>query len=124
MSDRRVGVVKRGDPQGSAVEHKPGPAAGEMVDRFLVKLLKHGFAVAETVLDQLRKLTVRLLALGRREALPEEAVVPQLCAVVEQLVVAGPLGLADDLDERCAAEAVVALDQLVRLVDVGAVMLA
>ena len=65
-----------------------------MVDRFLVELLEQRLGIAEPVLDQLGELAGRLLALRRREALPEEAVVPQLAGIVEQLAVAGALRLA------------------------------
>ena len=65
-----------------------------MVDGFFLELLEQRLGIAEAVLDQLGELAARLLALGRREALPEEAVVPQLRAVVEQLGVAGAIGFA------------------------------
>ncbi len=95
-----------------------------MVDGLLVQLLQQRLAVPEPVLDQLGELSVGLLALGRGEALPEEAVVPQLRAVVEQLRVAGTPRLADDLGERGSAQALVAADQLVGLGDIGLVVLA
>jgi hypothetical protein len=95
-----------------------------MVDRFLLELVEQRLRVAEPVLDQLGELPVGLLATGRRQALPEEAVVPQLRAVVEQLVDAGLPGSSDDLDQRCSAEALITFDQLVGLVDIGLVVLA
>jgi hypothetical protein len=51
-------------------------------------------------------------------------VVPQLRAVVEQLVVPGRFRLANHVEQRSAAELLVVRDQLVRLGDVSLVMLA
>ena len=70
------------------------------------------------------ELARRALALGRRKALPEKAVIPQLGAVVEQLGVARAAAFADHLRKRCAAQLAFLLDQLVGLVDVGFVVLA
>ena len=78
MDDRRVGVVERGHLELAAVEHQPGPAAGEMADRLLLQLGEQRVGRAEALLDQRGELAGRPLPLGRREALPEEAVVPEL----------------------------------------------
>ena len=74
----RVRVVERSDPKRAPIEHQPRPAAGEMIDRLFLELLKHCVGVAESVVDQVRELAARPLSLCRRQALPEEAVVPDL----------------------------------------------
>ena len=79
---------------------------------------------AERVVDQMRELAGRLLPFGRRQALPEEAVVPQLGAVVEQLAIAGSLRRLDDLDQRGAAQRPFLLQHRVGLGDIGLVVLA
>jgi len=63
-----------------------------------------------------------LLLLRGRQALPEEAVVPQLGSIVEELVVAFLFRTLDDLDQRSACT--LRGEQLVGLVDIGLVMLA
>src|SRR6478752_3197093 len=95
-----------------------------MVDRFLLKLVEQRLRRAEAVLDQLGELAFGLLALRRREALPEKAVVPQLSAVVEELLVVGLLGRPNHLQKRCSAKALVAFDQFIGLDDVSPMVLA
>ena len=124
MRHWRVRVVERSDPKRAPIEHQPRPAAGEMVDRLFLQLLKHCVGIAERVVDEVRELASRALTLRWSEALPEEAVVPQLRAVVEQLAVSGPVRLADHLREGCAAQRLILLEQFVRFVDVGLVVLA
>ena len=123
VDQRRVGIVKRGDLELVAVEHEPGPAVGEVVHRLVAELLKQRLDAAEPIIDQLRKLSARLLLFGA-QALPEEAVVPQLGAVVEQLGLAVLPGVADDIDKRSPGQIRLGAHELVGLVDVGAVMLA
>ena len=125
MDQRRVGVVERGDPELAAVEHQPGPAVGEMVDGFLVELLQQRLGRRRTRRrSAARSLPVGLLPVGRREALPEEAVVPELGAVVEQLA-CRPSALAARMTSTSEAPSrPVVAEQLVGLVDIGAVMLA
>ncbi len=74
-----------------------------MVDRLLLQFVEKRLGIAEPILDQLGELAIRLLTFGGRQALPEEAVVPQLRTVVEELIVAGYPGLPDQLDQRRAA---------------------
>ena len=93
MDDRRVGIVERGDLQRVAVEHQPGPAVGEMADRLLLELRQQRVGAAEALVDQPGELALRPLALGRRKALPEEAVIPVLGGVVEDGLVALRPGL-------------------------------
>ena len=90
-----------------------------MVDGFFLELLEQRVGIAEPVLDKLGELAVGLLPLVGGEALPEEAVVPQLRAVVEQLVVPGSLGVLDDLQQRGPGKIAFALQQLVGLVHIG-----
>ena len=107
----------------SRVEHQPGPAAGEMADRLLLQFGEQCVEIAEPVLDHRRELARRLLALGRRQALPEEIVVPELGGIVEQALGALLLRGADHLAERAALEPDL-LGQRVGLVDIGLVVLA
>src|SRR5205085_4884054 len=72
--------------------------------------------------DHLSEPALRRLPLRRREALPEEAVIPVLCAVVEDGLVAIGFGLPYDVGQRAAQPLV--RDRGVELVDIGLVMLA
>src|SRR6185369_1473943 len=110
VNDGRVGVVKRSHAQAPAVEDEPGPAIGEVVDRLLLELLDKRVCIPEAVFDQLGELAVGLLAPRWRKALPEEAMIPQLRAVVEQLLVAGALGVPHHLKQRSTVEIALALD--------------
>ena len=96
----RVGVVQRGDLERAAVEHQPGPAAGEMADRLLLQLGEQRVGPPKPSSISAASLPDGLLPLGRRQALPEEAVVPVLRAVVEQALVALLLGGADHVGQR------------------------
>ena len=78
---------------------------------------------AELVLDHRGQLALWLLPLRRGQALPEEAVIPVLGGIVEELFVALLLGVPDHLGQRRIGKAGLA-EQLVDLVDIGLVMLA
>jgi hypothetical protein len=69
-----------------------------MVDRLVGERLQQRLDPAEALVDHLLELAARLLPVGRRQALPEETVVPQLGAIVEQLGITALLGRPDDLD--------------------------
>src|SRR5688572_3100530 len=93
-----------------------------MADRLLLELRQQGIRAAEAVVDQPGEPALRLLSLGRRQALPEEAVIPVLRAIVEDGLVARGFRPADNVAQR-AFEPLVG-DEAVELVDIGPVMLA
>jgi hypothetical protein len=94
-----------------------------MAGRFLGQRGQHVRGRSEGVVDHLGQLARRPLPVGRRQALPEEAVVPGLGGVVEQLLLAALAGGPDQPGQRQAFHAS-RVGQLVGLVDIGAVMLA
>ena len=102
------------------------PAVGEMVDRFRRRASRAASSSPpKSLLDQLaRACPTGCWPLGGREALPEEAVVPHLRAVVEQLGRPCSLAGRDHLDQRGALERPCRAIMLVGLVDIGLVMLA
>ena len=102
--ERRIGIWCVYDAQSAAVEHQPGPAAGEMSARRRHELLSERSLTAEAVLDEFRDRPVRLAATSRAHALPEERMVPRLGGGVEECL-AVPLGARpDDLLERRVLE--------------------
>ena len=102
MGDRAVGVVERGDLEPVAVEHQPGPAVGEVAGGFLLEALEKGVGRAELLVDHGGQASRGTLPRRRRQALPEEAVVPKLGGLVEQLGLA-PLGRGPDHVAEAAA---------------------
>jgi len=89
----------------------------------LLELREQSLGAAEGLVDQLGEPPHRPLAGGRRETLPEEAVVPVLGGAVEQRLVALFFRGADQVDERSARRGALP-DQRVDLVDIGAMVLA
>src|SRR5690606_9156332 len=79
---RRVRVRRRLDRELAAVEREPRPAAAELRGRRLHELLLELLHAAERLVDLVDERLARLRA-ARREAVPEERVVPDLARVVE-----------------------------------------
>src|SRR5512139_3983044 len=84
MGNRRVGIMERGDLQLAVVEDQPSPSACKVTDAFLCECLKQRLLTAEVGIDHVPQLPGRARGAFRREALPEETMVPDLRAVVEK----------------------------------------
>src|SRR5581483_6908672 len=97
---------------------EPRPSGAEQAHRGLGELVAELLEAAEGALDDLRDRAARRPAAVGRQALPVEAVVPRLRAVVED----ASARLAHDLLERRGLERA-ARDELVQLVDVGPMVL-
>ena len=79
--------------------------------------------IAKVVVDHVLQLARRSGRAGRRQALPEETVVPDLRRIVEQALVALVLGGLDHFDQRSALKPLFA-EHAVGLINIGLVVLA
>src|SRR5688572_613539 len=117
---RGIGVGGAEDFERSVrAAHKPGPSRAEPAFSGLGEFLLELAEGAEGRGDRAGELAGGLAPTRRRKAVPVEVVVPDLGGVVEY----GAVRALDDLLERRALERA-ALDELVQLGDVSAVMLA
>ena len=106
-------------------ENQPTPAAGEMVDAFIGKLVEQTAArPPKSRVDHVAQPAMTgASAPCRRQALPEETVIQVCAAVVEQLLVHGLVALPDHFDQRELPSRSVSAKRLIQLGDVGLVML-
>ncbi len=118
----RLGIAGRLDSNLVVIEHEPDPAATELSQSGIAKLVPEAVEVAILILDHVFQLALRRAAAVRTHALPQEPVVPGLGRVVEDGGVSVRAGFVDDLLERQVV-VVGAFNQAVQLLDVTAVML-
>src|SRR6476659_1955243 len=93
-----------------------------MVGAFRRKLFKQRRVIPEVAVDHLLQAARRRRRSLWRQALPEEAMIPNLRAVVEQAFVATLLGCVDHFDQRRTLKTLLA-KHAVGLVDIRLVML-
>ena len=125
VHDRRVGIVQARHLELAVVEDEPSPTAGKMARAFFLQLFKQLVGRSEVALDHALQLVGRLGRAFGREALPEEAVIPDLRRIVEEALFALLVRMLDDARQALVGDVVLVLaDHRVGLVDIGLVVLA
>src|SRR5262245_18419836 len=76
--ERQLGAGRRSHLELVVVQHEPGPAAAELLDRSVNEYALEHIEPAECGLQALTELARRLAAAARLEAAPVERVVPRL----------------------------------------------
>ena len=120
----QIGVAGFGHLEGAIVEHQPGPAAAELGGTCSLELLNKSFEAAEIGSDLVSQGARGLAATTGLDALPVEAVVPDLGGIVEDACLARITGHGGDGLFEALAFQVTAGHQVVQVGDVGVVVLA
>ena len=82
-TDWRISIGRAHDPQFARVEYQPCPAAAELRQRHGTKFLLEFVDIAKFVFDQFANSADGRRLAGRRQALPEESVIPGLSRIVQ-----------------------------------------
>jgi hypothetical protein len=120
----QVGIGGLGDLQGAAIQHQPGPATAELGGASGFEGLDKSLETAEVGIDLVEQGTAGNTAATRGDALPIEAVVPDLGGVVEHTSLVGVAGHGGDRLLEALALQFGAGDQVVEIGHVGVVVLA
>ena len=124
MGQGQVGVAGLGDLQGAVVEDEPGPAATELGGAGGLEGFDELLKAAEVSVDLVEQSAAGGAATVGLDALPVEAVVPDLGSVVEHAGLAGVTGHGDDGVFQALAFQIGASHQVVEVGHVSVVVLA